>query len=234
MSTASLLHAQIQLARSNCPNSPTLVPANLDYSYNLRIEGATDTIYEGLIRSGPRSITTPSGGTHLCDGTNNNANPVAKGTSTTALDSANGLCEFGYDGTYDTEFSDSFITSIGGSTETSTEFWGLLNNFQFTPVGGCQEEPAPLDEILWAYNAFNANSFLDIQPRTASVALSATATFTIKDGSTGTLIAGALFDGVSSDVNGQVTFTASQVGTFGVKATKSNAIRSPAVVITVM
>jgi hypothetical protein len=106
------------------------------------------TIYEGAIRSGPRLITTSSGGTHLCDGTNNNANPTPEGTSITVLDSASRLCGFGYDSTYDSEFQDYFITSIGNTTQTSTISWGLLKNFQFTPVGGCQEEPAPTDEIL--------------------------------------------------------------------------------------
>lgn len=191
------------------------------------------TIYEGAIRSGPRLITTSSGGTHLCDGTNNNANPTPQGTSITTLDSASRLCGFGYDGTYDSEFQDFFITSIGNTTQTSTISWGLLKNFQFTPVGGCQEEPAPTDEILWAYDAPNAPLILDVQPRIVGVRRGRTVVLTITDGPTGRPVSGALFAGVLSDVNGKVVFTASQVGTFKYKATRADAIRSPAMVIIV-
>ena len=42
--------------------------------------------------------------------------------------------------TFSTEFDDFFITSIGGESQTAKEFWGILLNFQFTPVGGCQQE----------------------------------------------------------------------------------------------
>jgi len=238
--TSSVLATSTAVANALCQNgnfvngllAPCTDPAC--QNYNLRIEGKTDTIYEGPIRSGPRSITTPSGGTHLCDGTNNGANPTPAGTSTTAVDSASGLCGFHYDGTYDSDFQDFFITNIGGDSETSTQFWGLLNSFQFTPVGGCQEEPAPTDEILWAYDAFNAASFLNVEPRTASVQLGDTVVFTITDGSTGNLIAGASFNGVVSDAQGQVVYTPNQVGTFRYKATRSDSIRSPTAIITVI
>ena len=93
---------------------------------NLRVEGLTDTAYEGPINSGPRNITTASGGTHLCDGTNNGANPQPGNTPTDALDAAAKLAGFTYDGTFDPEFDDFFITTINGDTETATEFWGIL------------------------------------------------------------------------------------------------------------
>lgn len=238
--TSSVLATSTAITNALCQNgnfvngllAPCTDPAC--QNYNLRIEGDTDTIYEGPIRSGPRSITTPSGGTHLCDGTNNGANPTAEGTSTTALDSASNLCSFPYDGTFDSEFDDYFITSIGGSAETATEFWGLLNNFQFTPVGGCQFEPAEGDEILWAYNAFNMVHFLDVQPRSASVEVGGSVVFTVTDGTTGNVVAGASFNGVLSDAAGQVVYTAEQVGTFRVKATIESGIRSPAAIITVV
>jgi hypothetical protein len=233
LSTASLLHVPTQLAQSNFPDFPLLIPADLELSYILRIEGATDTIYEGPIRTGPRNITTASGGTHLCNGENGGANVVASGTPTTALDSANGLCGFGYDGSWESEFDDYFIQSIGGDAETSTEFWGLLVNFQFTSVPGCQFEPKPNDEILWAYNAFNAQYFLNVEPQTASLAIGGTQVFTITDGNTGVPLEGASFNGLTSNANGQVTFTATVAGTFRYKATLSGSIRSPVAIITV-
>ena len=75
---------------------------------------------------------------------------------------------------------------------------------------------------------------MDVQPRTASVQLGDTVVFTITDGSTGNPIAGALFNGVLSDAQGQVVYTPDQVGTFRYKATLSGAIRSPAAIITVI
>jgi hypothetical protein len=100
-------------------------------------------------------------------------------------------------------------------------------------VGGCQEEPAPTDEILWAYDAFNAPLILDVQPRMVGVRRGYTAVLTITDGPTGRPVSGALFAGVLSDANGKIVFTASQIGTFRYKATRDDAIRSPAMVITV-
>ncbi|TAQ84792.1 hypothetical protein B7494_g6885 [Chlorociboria aeruginascens] len=211
---------------ASCPEAPC-------NSYNLRIEGDTDTIYEGIILAGPRTITTASGGTHLCDGTNGGANTVPGGTSTSAMDAATGLCGFVYDGSFDTAFDDYFITSISDSAETSTMFWGLLNNFQFAPYGGCGNEPSPGDSILWAYDAFNKASFLDVSPSTASLSVGEIAEFTVIDGSTGTLVSGATFNGLLSNAEGVVPYVAREPGTFRLKASKSNAIRSPVVVITV-
>lgn len=71
-------------------NPPTLV--------NLRIEGLDHTIYEAPILTYGHNITTPSGGTHHCDGTNLNANPKPGPTCTSALDNASKLWKFPYDG----------------------------------------------------------------------------------------------------------------------------------------
>jgi hypothetical protein len=67
-------------------------------------------------------VTTPSGGSHECDGTNNGANPNPGATCSSALQAAALLCGFSFDGTYDSEFADFFITTIGTSAETSTKF----------------------------------------------------------------------------------------------------------------
>lgn len=200
---------------------------------SLRIEGLTNTIYEGPIFSGPRNITTASGGTHLCDGTNNNANPKPGNTPTAALDAASKLAKFPFDGTYSATFSDFFITSIGTSTQTSTQFWGLLVNYQFTPVGGCQAEVKPGDEVLWAFDAFNKNAFLKVEPRAITAKKGQTKTVTVTDGSTGTAVQGAVIDGVTTDANGKAVLTFPKRGVFTYKATKADAIRSNALVVLV-
>lgn len=71
-------------------------------------------------------ITTASGGTHECDGTNNGANPVPFDNGITAIDAASLLCGFTYDGTFDAQFDDFFIQRIGGTDQTGDDFWGIL------------------------------------------------------------------------------------------------------------
>lgn len=134
----------VALANPNPPSSQLR-------SFSLRIEGSNTTIYEGPIRTGPNIISTSRGGTHACTGTNLKSNRRPGGTSTTALDAASLLCGFTYDGTWSSQFEDFFIEKIGSanSADGGGRYWGLLNNFNVTDVGGCQEEPALGDEVLW-------------------------------------------------------------------------------------
>lgn len=206
-------------------------------TFPLRIEGAEGTVFEGLIRSGPMNITTPSGGTHLCDGTNNNANPAPGSTGTTGIESGALLCGYTFDGTYSNQFQDFFITRIGASDTTGSKYWGILDNYQFTPTGGCQYEVYPGTDILWAYDAFNAHYFLKVDPPTAQVAVGSPVTFTVTgyDGNGGSpqAISGASFNGQTTDSNGQVTVTFTTAGVYRPKATRDDSIRSNAVIITV-
>jgi hypothetical protein len=104
---------------------------------NLRIEGSNHTIYEAPILSGPRNITTPFGGTHACTGTNNGANPKPGNTPTAALDATSDAAHFTYDGPFFAKFDDFLITRIADDSQTQTQFWALLVNGKFSPVGGC-------------------------------------------------------------------------------------------------
>lgn len=65
---------------------------------NLRVEGATSTIYEAPILTTGHDVTTAAGGTHHCDGTNLGANSKPGPTCTSALDSAAKLSGFTFDG----------------------------------------------------------------------------------------------------------------------------------------
>jgi hypothetical protein len=76
-----------------------------------------------MILSSPQNITTPSGGTHLCDGTNNNANPAPIVTGTDQIADAGRLCSFDFDGTYSNSFQDFFINRIGPTVSTGNKFW---------------------------------------------------------------------------------------------------------------
>ena len=89
----------------------------------LRIEGRDSTIYEGVILSGPRNVSTPSGGTHLCDATNNGANPSPGTNGISILVDSGNLCGFGIDGTFSNQFDDFFIQTIGNTGSTGNQFW---------------------------------------------------------------------------------------------------------------
>ncbi|HEX4435574.1 MAG TPA: hypothetical protein VH061_02145 [Solirubrobacteraceae bacterium] len=198
----------------------------------LRIEGATRTIYEGTILTEGHEVTTPSGGTHECDGTNNGANPEPGPTPTSALDSAAAKNGFTWDGTWFDEFGDYFIERVAESAETSTEFWGVLVGYQFTPVGGCQQIVHPHEEVLWAFNAFEKTHFLKLKKGKHGAG-----TVRVTDGSTEEPIEGATVGpvdngpGVTTNAQGEATLTFSTAGKHRVKAERSDSIRSNSLVI---
>lgn len=191
------------------------------------------TIFEDCVVAGPRSITTPSGGTHLCDGTNAGANPNPGTTITDQLDAASKLNGFPYDGTYDSTYADYFIESIGATSQTSTQFWGVLSNEVFTPAGGCQSETVNGLRSLWAFDAFNANGFLTVQPDYAvAEAGQGSVTIQIESASgSGSSInyGGASIAGQVSGSDGMVTIPIPSVpGCYQYKATAQGQIRSNA------
>ncbi|KAF8972342.1 hypothetical protein BDZ97DRAFT_1650233 [Flammula alnicola] len=191
----------------------------------LRIEGKEKTIFEGRVLTRGHNVTTASGGTHHCDGTNNHENSKPGATCTSALDDASKKHNFTFDGTFDPQFDDFFITRIGNSNETATEFWGILVNFTFTPVGGCQQEVTTTDEVLFAFDAFSKANFLKLSgPHKADV--STPVNFTVTDGTSGAPVAGADVHGQTSGADGKVSVTFAESGRKAVKASKSDSIRS--------
>lgn len=194
----------------------------------LRVEGATSTIFEAPVLTTGHDITTESGGTHHCDGTNNGANPTPGPTATSALDDGSHIGGFTWDGTYWAEFDDFFITRIAGDAQTTTQFWGILLNGELTPVGGCQQAVRLGDEVLFAFDAFSKSHVLTLTgPRVTRVGRPTT--YHVADAQTGAPIAGADVHGSTSDANGNATLTFSSAGLVKVKADRADAIRSKAV-----
>ena len=205
--------------------SPTVV--------KVRVEGATRTIFEAPILTDGHTVTTASGGTHVCDGTNNSANPAPGPTATAALDDAAAASGFTWDGTYSTTFDDYFITRIEETSQTSTMFWGILLNYQFTPVGGCQQRVGFGDEVLFAFDAFNKQHFLKMTgPHVAKVG--EPITVTVKDGQNAQPIANATVGPINNtgsattDANGKAQVTFQSRGLKRLKAERSDSIRSNA------
>lgn len=207
-----------------------------------RIEGGSEgNIYDGCIVSGPRNITTPSGGTRLCDGTNNNANPSPGGTFTTDIDSAGRLEGFDFDGTYSNQFQDFFISRISSTAQSGNQFWGVLRNRVFTARGGCQEQVSPNDEGLWAYDAFApSRTFLDLDRDYAVVRPGESVAVTVlavdpNSGNSFPAGGATLGTGSVADANGVIVFTApSTDGCYQYKAEMTNAIRSKAFYLSVI
>jgi hypothetical protein len=106
-------------------------------------------------------------------------------------------------------------------------------NYQFTAVGGCQQKVTKGQDVLWAFNAFNAQNFLKLTgPELAFTGYPAV--YTVTDGATGLVVEGATVGGGTTNSSGEVALTFNRVGVRDLKAEKANAIRSNAVVTVVI
>lgn len=149
-------------------------------------------------------------------------------------------CTDPFNRTFFAEFDDFFITRIADSTQTSTQFWGILLNFEFTPVGGCQQQVKLGDDVLFAFDAFNKNHFLKLDGP-VTVRAGQAVQFTVTDGMTKAGVEGARVvasgRGVGSqisDAEGHVSFTLETKGVHNLKADKDDSIRSNGVSILVI
>jgi hypothetical protein len=177
-------------------------------------------------------VTTKSGGTHRCDGTNLNSNPTAGPTVTSALADAAKYSRFFWDAKFYPEYDDFYITQIGRDKATDKQSWGILVNYNYTAVGGCQKRVQLNDEILFAFDAFNKKSFLKLTgPLTARRGQARI--FTVTNGSTGMPISGAKVRRQVSDENGNVQITFKSGGRQKLKATRHDSIRSNALFVQV-
>ncbi|KAI0274313.1 hypothetical protein BGY98DRAFT_994269 [Russula aff. rugulosa BPL654] len=175
---------------------------------NLRIEGKTETIFEGPVS------------------TCGHRNPCAGPTCTTALDDANKAARFGFDGTFDEKFDDFFITSIGDETPKGKDFWFICLNFLPTEVGGCQQKVKKDDQVLFAYATQDVTKhYLKLSgPNIATIHFPVV--LTVTDG-TGALIPKASVDGHLTDDHGRVSLVFDRVGTQKLKATRQpDSVRS--------
>ncbi len=228
----------------------------------LRVEGSTNTLFEGDVSTqGETFETSSSNGPHPCDYSENGfggreANGGnAGGTPTTALRDAalaDGLAFnaewFGSGPKENENPGDFLVTQVGSEVnETSSPYdsWGYAVNDTTAPVGGCQIALAPGNEVLWAYNYFNLKHLLSLSgPATATV--STPFTIRVVDGQTGEPIAGATIGedvgGVTTPLpgspttsaSGEATVTLTGTGTVRLKATQENSVRSNGLAVSVV
>ncbi|MEA2404745.1 MAG: hypothetical protein QOE08_1392 [Thermoleophilaceae bacterium] len=191
---------------------------------NLRVEGATSTIFEGPVTTDGHAIEQDKAGPQKCDGTNGGANPAAGPTMTSALDDA-----LAWDGSWSTSFSDFLINRIGTDAQTSTRFWGYALNYKDVQVGGCQQRVKAGDEVLFAFDAFGKR-YLKL---TGPTRLTVGQNFNLRvvDGKTGKAVAGAKVAGLRTNSKGIAKGNAKRAGRVVLKATASKSLRSNALVL---
>ena len=199
---------------------------------NLRIEGSSSTIYEGPVTTNAKPLTKDASGPHACDGTNKGANPTPGPTMTTALDDGSIAGGFTWAGTWFDSFQDFTIDRIGPDSSNSTQFWGYALNYKSSNVGGCQQEVAPGDDVLFAYDYFSKAHLLKLTgPATAESGQP----FAVKvvDGQDGSAISGASVGGQLTGVDGTAQVTLSDRGDQRLKAERTDSVRSNALVVCV-
>ncbi|MET9293447.1 DUF4430 domain-containing protein [Streptomyces sp. NPDC003077] len=152
---AVLVSAVLGLAVTAVPaaNAAPAVPAaaNAPINVTLTVKGPDSTLFNGTVRTTGHDVTTASGGTHKCDGTNNGANPTPGATPTAALDDAAKNKGFTWDGTWYPSFEDYFVSTIAGKNGGSTAYWNISVNGTSTPVGGCQFRIKAGDKVAFTW-----------------------------------------------------------------------------------
>ena len=215
---------------------PASVAAAAPVTVNLRIEGATQTLFEGPVTTDANDAlqTASSGGPHPCNvGQNTTPNSAVRaGNATTALDTAARGIPGGWDGDWFASLTDFQPSRIGPDAATASAFWGLAVNFHSSSVGGCQVAATPGLDVLWAYDFFSKTHILQLTgPPTATVG--SPVTVHVVDGQDGTPIAGATVGGATTDAAGNARVTFTQAGVQRLKAEAPSSVRSNALLVAV-
>jgi hypothetical protein len=193
-------------------------------SVNLRVEGQSQTIFDGPVTTDGHQITTPSGGTHPCDGTNNGAHPSPVPTATATLDDGARLNNFTWDADWFPSFNDFIVNRVAGEAATSSQFWGFGVNFAFAEAGGCQTRVQQGDEVLWIFDAFSKTHVLKLAGPSAAMT-GAPVTVTVTDG-TGSPLSGATVGGAMTGADGKATLSFAEAGVHRLKAERADSVRS--------
>jgi hypothetical protein len=202
-------------------------------SVNLRVEGASSTIFDGPVTTDGHTISTASsGGPQPCDGTNAGAFPSAVPTATAALDDGARLNGFTWDADWFSSFSDFSVKDVAGEAANTTQFWGLVVNFQFSQTGGCTTKVNNGDEVLWVFDAFSKTHVLKLAgPASATTGSPVTVQATNADD--GSPAVGATVNGATTAADGMATLSFADAGVYKLKADRADSVRSNAITLCV-
>ncbi|CAM5310689.1 hypothetical protein SCALM49S_09605 [Streptomyces californicus] len=90
----------------------TAVSTNAPVKVVLTVQGPDGRLFKGRIKTKGHEVTTATGGTHACDGTNGGAHPSAVPTPTAALDDAARKRDFHLGRTWYASFDDYTVDTI--------------------------------------------------------------------------------------------------------------------------
>jgi hypothetical protein len=203
---------------------PTLAAA-APVTVNVRIEGKTRTLYEGLVTTDVGPVDVGDGtGPHACDGSPAISTP-APTRGNAFFSAATGPGGFSFTGVYTFDLQFSVIAGDPVAFDPVTnEFLAEYHNGSFALVGSCADQISNGDDVLYAYGTGSEQLLKLSGP--ATVAPGAPATLTVTDAGTGAPVAGADVGGLTTGADGTVRSTLGEAGPHPFKATKSGAIRS--------
>lgn len=195
---------------------------------NVRIEGISSTIFDGPVTTDGKTITTASGGTHVCDGTNGGTLPSAGPTPTTALDDASVKGGFTWDGAWYDAFSDFTADRIGpdSSNNITFQYWGLFINEEYAEVGGCQFRMNAGDEVLWAYDAYARQQGVLSLSGPGSTQPGVPVDVRVTKARAGSPVAGAAIGSQTTAADGTAQLAFAEPGLYRVKAEHPQYVRS--------
>lgn len=191
---------------------------------NVRVEGATKTLFEGNVVTDIRQVQADASGPHKCDGTNGGASTTPGTTLTTAFSDAMRRASIPWTGTWNASFEDFLIDSVGGEASTSTQFWGIALNFKDTEVGGCQQKVVEREQIMVAFDSFGKKKLWLVGP--AGVRSNVPIRLRVVDGQTAKPVKGARVAGRTTDSDGFAHPRISKRGLYRFKATAPDSVRS--------
>lgn len=143
--TAAPAVAQAQTAAA-FTNAPVRV--------TVTVQGPDGLLFQKKVFTGGHDVTTATGGTHKCDGTNGSAHATKVPTPTAALDHAAKRNGFTWDGTWYASFDDFSVDTVKGVSGGGSAYWSISVNGTPTPVGGCQFEIENGDQVAFTWTSF--------------------------------------------------------------------------------
>lgn len=193
---------------------------------HVRVEGATHTIFEGVVTTDGHQVTGGGSTSHPCDGTNGGANKTPGPTPTSALDDAAKAGGFDWAGSWSDSFQDFLVNRIATDTPTGNDYWSVAVQGKQLQVGGCQAEVTAGQEVLWAFvTPANGKHFLGLR---GPHRVRAGKPFLVKaiDEQDGSPIAGARVAGHVTNSRGIAFLRFRHPGTKHLKARRSDSVRS--------
>jgi hypothetical protein len=198
---------------------------------DLRIEGATQTLFEGRVTTDVRDFRfTGDPVAHTCDGTAANSGPSAVPVPTrgAALAEAAERTPFAIAGSWNSQFGAPSFTQVAGENvgyDPPTErFLVEIKNGEGSNFGACGDPVQAGDEVVFAYTKFGARVLELSGPAAAEPGVPVSVRVT--DAGTGAPVIGARVAGRDTVADGVVTVGPFPAGEHALQAEKEGAVRS--------